>query len=103
MSATLTTRERREALSYSRDANTARAVRDFPAARDRAAAIGLDLRQHADWHYTLRHPVAGWLVTLHAHNRRILPESNRPPYPWLDVPRGWGLLDVVEAAGRAIR
>lgn len=98
---TITTRDRREALAFSRSVNTAAAVRDYPAARERAAALGLDLRQHEDWHYTLRHP-DGWLLTVHAHNRRILPERNRLPYPWLDLPNGWGLREMVKAAAKAL-
>lgn len=100
---TLTTRDRREALAFSRDVNTAAAARDYPAARERAAALGLDLRQHEVWHYSLRHPIAGWLLTVHAHNRRLIVERNREPRPpWLDLANGWGLRDVVEAAGKAL-
>jgi hypothetical protein len=72
-------------------------------AQSAAAANGMQLTQHSDTHYTLRHILADWRWELYPGNQRIYvhaPAKERGT-PYLRIPsHPWSLLDAVMAASK---
>jgi hypothetical protein len=71
----------------------------FDEARELAAKYGFTLKRHTDVHYQLTD--GQWLMNIYPGKRRLYHDRNKPAPPFLDVPHGWGLLDVVTAALKA--
>ncbi len=84
------------------EVNRARAVADYPEARELARRNGLSLVRYGHAHYALVRYVnrkAMWRHHIHPGNRRIRADVNMPTRaPYLKVPCEWGLTDVVQAA-----
>lgn len=70
----------------------------FDAARKRADEAGLSLVRHSDIHYTLNAGKARY--DIFPGNRRVKKGKDAP---YLLLPDGWTLCDVVNAASAAIR
>lgn len=73
------------------------AVDDFRSALRRCNAAGLLLKRHNEIHYSITHPLHGWLINVYPGNRRIYADPNRPRAPFLKLPEDWCLEDVVSA------
>jgi hypothetical protein len=91
----------------SRDAIDRRqqADRDFGEAQRLAQQSGLFLRKCSPTQYQLsvwNVPATGWLINIYPGNRRIYADPKRPRAPYLRLPDGWGLIDVVRVAVEAV-
>lgn len=73
----------------------------FPKARDIAKKKGFTLIQRSASHYQLRG--GRWLINLYPGNQRIYIDRQKQNVPFLQVPTPWTILDVIEAASKAIK
>ncbi len=74
------------------------ATEDFGSSQRRAAGSGLKLVRHSEVHYQLSSLKRGWLINVYPGNHRLYVDKNRSRAPYLRVPMGWSLEDVVTAA-----
>lgn len=69
----------------------------FVDARALAAEHGLILRQHTDWHYTIRREGRRWLSSIYPGKRRLVKSREMPELaPYIKLPENWTLVDVVK-------
>lgn len=74
-------------------------------ARALAAVNGLKLIQHNHWHFSLnlyKDGLREWRLNIYPSNRRIWWDKKCGKAPYLDLPLGWNLLDIVKIAVRLL-
>ena len=102
-------KEMKKEFKAASDGRRVRAGREFPAAAALAAEAGLTLTRLDGKHYrlSLRGPKGCiWLKDLYPGNQRIYAPNPERRGPFLRMPEDldeWTLIDVVEAAVKAIR
>lgn len=70
-------------------------------AKKLAAENNLVLEQHSQWHYSLtlmKNGARKWRINVYPSNQRIWWDRRCGKAPFLDLPVGWTLLDVVKKA-----
>ena len=68
-------------------------------ARKLALENGFELIQHNHWHFSLNLYKGGerkWRLNIYPSNRRIWWDKKCGKAPFLDLPFGWTLLDIVK-------
>lgn len=71
----------------------------YHEAAARAYRAGLDLTRHNEAHYSLARE-GGWRLNIYPGNGRLYMDRNHARAPFLALPEGWTILDVVDAAIR---
>lgn len=75
----------------------------FHEAAAAARKAGLSLIQRDDHHYQLRGNRHGdWLINLYPGNGRVYADRNKAQAPFLELPEYWTLMDLVDAAIKAV-
>ena len=98
----------REASRRLRLAREERAEQEYQRAQRRAREHGLSLHKQREWHYTLMFPKGNPMkpqprVEVYPQKQRVYsPPHISRPFLVLPEDRDWGLLDVVDAAIRAV-
>lgn len=77
------------------------AEEELSAAQEIASASGVELRQCSWTHYQLSAGAGRPLLNIYPGNRRIYSDPNRR-WPFVRVRRNWSLVDVVQAAIKAL-
>lgn len=83
-----------------RESNREAALSQFELAQELAERHGMIFVQRTESHYQLSRD--GWLINVYPGNRRIYADRNKVRAPYLSVPDEWNLMDVIEAAVKAI-